>query len=1240
MGNATILRSAKDIDLGRHGVIEAHAGTGKTYTIVETVLRILQEPVTATDGRQAYTHIRDLLLVTFTEKAAGELRKRIREGIEKRIAELRLDSAAVSTGLMQHFDDCLNNIHESFIGTIHSVCLRLLQTWPFETGVHFRTEIVADAEGLADALRESLRTDWQDEGTTIPWALERLREQGVPLEEKHFGLTVEMAGKLLDRDNTVLDRRAIGGRRLDGLRSDLEKVRKTLDDRKSAADLGSAIESLCSALDKVSKSGALEPDRLEMLSSRVSELRDMCRSNVYDTKVLSAPCQTGRKNIYTKAHHKKAPGLAGIEQLCAVISSHPYCAQLKKKEELSALLPLTLICDAAEFLCGRWLRTKQEKGLVSFQDMLRLMHAAVSGNPKFRDVLRQRLRYGIIDEFQDTSILQWRIFEGIFLGNRGENGPRLFIVGDPKQSIFAFQGADVQSYCDAKSAIKKDNGKVYGLIHNYRSLPEIVDGCNAVFGKSDDGPDWFAFDNSAAGTGGIAYPSEGEGGAAARVPEKRTGKPENPLPFSAVQVMAVEGNAPARRRTMAEWTSSAIRALKGRTITVPDGLKWKNITLDYKDFAVIVEAHRLAGYFLERFQADGIPAVKYKMEGVFQSPVARDLHALLRAVLHPAQDPAPRLAALLTRFFNRHPAAVDPGKDLESCGDPGRQCGCISHALEEWTFLASRQRWSRLFKSIEDRTGVRERLVRLVDGGRHLADLRQVSDYCVEKLCRGNLSLEQLVEHLGRLLAEEESAGQDKNLFMLATDRSSVRVLTMHAAKGLEFPVVFVAPGGSGRKGKGMGTLSWIEDRKQRVMPMVSSGREQLKNLFDGEETRIPPNLQDTQERRRRLYVSLTRAQAMLFVPAQVDSVVKDSAGIVDLQKCRLPKSSPDCDLTPRLQMLGLNGSGTKEIELFDAGRWRSLPLEKNSEPVDHLDPAWVMPGEARAASDEIENGIRALDLAGRICRQTSYTELSRGAVSDRTIDHSHEDDEAEQETAAGESAAPRSPLPGGRQTGDALHLALEEMAHEQDLAPFAASDWEMNELVRKYLKRNGILKDLADPDSAIASAASCIRGALTAPLPLPANYGTVTIAGLPRSDRVPEMEFFLSVSPHWVHGYMDLVFRIKNKDAQHPWRYFVLDWKSDRLATFDRRSVDACIEKRHYDLQATIYSNALDKHLKGVLGHDYDPDENLGGAVYVFLRSFTAVPAADLCHAWTRPASPEDDSTFTEKQISDLIGG
>ncbi len=158
---------------------------------------------------------------------------------------------------------------------------------------------------------------------------------------------------------------------------------------------------------------------------------------------------------------------------------------------------------------------------------------------------------------------------------------------------------------------------------------------------------------------------------------------------------------------------------------------------------------------------------------------------------------------------------------------------CISHALDEWVFLSSMRRWSRLFTSIQERTGIRERLVRLADGERALADLRQVIDYCVEKLYQDNYSLQQLVEHLGRLLEEKETVGQDKNLYTLATDQSSVRVLTMHAAKGLEFPIVFVATGTSVKKNKSPDTVCWIEDNALRIMPVESSRKELLNGLFD-----------------------------------------------------------------------------------------------------------------------------------------------------------------------------------------------------------------------------------------------------------------------------------------------------------------------------------------------------------------------------------------------------------------------
>jgi len=1239
MSDITILSSPNDIDLGRHGVIEAHAGTGKTHTVVEMVLRILEQTIVDEKGTKRYIPSRDILLVTYTEKAAGDLTKRIREGIERRIAELS-NRGAEAADVRGHLEDCLNNLHESFIGTIHGICLRLLQTWPFETGVHFETTMADDAEGLADTLRESMRTHWQDETTHIPWALGSLQDQGRQFGENRFALVTEIAGKLLDKEHAVLDRRAIGGQCLGDLRAGIENAEQYLDDNDHALSFRSIVESLIDALNRVSAAGGLEADRLASLHFRVPQLQEMCRANRYDAKILKAPCKVGRGCIYTKAHLKTNPEFAVIDRLCAAITSHPYLEQLKKKEGLSALLPLTLACDAAEILRDTWVEAKLEKGLISFQDMLRLMHAAVFGNPLFCVSLRKRLRFAIIDEFQDTSILQWEIFERIFLELPGEDGPRLFIVGDPKQSIYAFQGADVQSYLDAKSAIVKNHGRVYGLIHNYRSLPQTIAGYNAIFDNSEDG-DWFAFDTTPGGAGRISYPSEGEGGAIARVPEERESMPRHALADKPVHVMVLQGSALQRRSAMAADASMVIRSLKGKTISVPRGLKWEDITLDYRDFAVIVETHRLADQFLDRFQADGIPVVKYKMEGVFQSPIAGDLHALLNAVLHPSGDPAPRLACLLTRFFNRHPAAIDPDKDLEPCLEAGAECRrgatCMFHALEEWTFLAARRLWSQLFKSILTRTGIRERCIRLVDGQRHLADLSQVSDYCLERLYRGNDSLQQLVEHLGRLLAEEETAGRDQNLFTLATDKSSVRVLTMHAAKGLEFPVVFVATGASADNRKGMGTMCWIEDKRQRVMPTESFGKDLLNELFNGNPHTSPPFLQQSRERRRRLYVALTRAQAMLFVPAHVASVTM-AGGLSWQEGCPLPEKYPDIDLTPRLlRLLDRKEPDHNKIELFDRSAWDIRPSQKPVEPDDHLDPHWKIPSAAHRASDQIDKKIQALVLPGRICRQTSYSEISRRVASDRFADHSEEENDTDTVVAAN---AQRPLLPGGASTGDALHLAIEEILGRAGTANLTTVNTSVDTIVKKYLEKNKVLHHCGSPAAqgrAIDAAVAYINGALTAPLTL-AMDGTVRIGDLALSDRIAEMEFFLSVGPHWVHGFMDLVFRLENRNAQHPWRYYVLDWKSDQLEQFDEEHLQSCVQERHYDLQSKLYCHALDKHLKGLLGSDYDPGQNLGGSIVVFLRSFQATQPAGACHAWTRTARPEEDMMFTKEQLENIL--
>ena len=1181
------------IDLNRHGIIEAHAGTGKTHTIVQMVLRML-----CGDGCEK-TDLRQILLVTYTEKAAGELRRRIREELEKRVA-------GINTGLQQHLQDCLNNMHEALIGTIHSVCLRLLRSYPLETGIPYQLSQVDDNEAVETVLRESLRTDWQDATTCIPWALEQCRAMGESLQEKHLRCIRAVAVAALD-PNAVVDRR-MAGSNLSTLRADLKKNRSEFGQYRNI--LNHAIEQFIESCNALTKTGKLDDERVALVNEQSEELRAMISTGNYDVKICANPCKKGSAAIFTKALAKKIPQCASVTEAAEAIKTHPGLALLSKEQELHTKIISTLLCDAAEYLRDRWRRTKMRDALISFQDMLVCMHNALERNSALRDILRSRLRYGIIDEFQDTSLLQWQIFENLFLkdGNsenpREPREPRLFIVGDPKQSIYSFQGADVRTYLQARQTVLVESKleKPYPLLTNYRSLPGIIEGYNKILTSDNAGNGWFRIKD---------LPYSGD----ARAPDRGLG--EHPLGPAPIQVVPVSGNAGRRTREMAATAAEAIKKLHGRMVSLPDGDQWKSRRLEYGDFAVLVERHRQAVPFIDKFQEEGIPCAKYKMEGVFQSAMARHFRAVLQAIDEHSGDPAPRLAALLTCFFGKHPAEIDPDRDLE----PGQGAPGIADCLEQWVPLTQHRQWARLFRSICTITRVRDRLERMADGERLLADLGQVMDYALEFLIRGNTTLGACIGQLLSLYKEDVSAGEDKNIHALATAKPKVQILTMHAAKGLEFPIVFIMTGGSEKSSKGPGYLRWIDpaDSRLHLTPAVSFNRD-VKRQFPESDS------QTHEERMRLLYVALTRPKLMAFLPMHLAEGEKTGTWAE-----RTLPSSPDNDLTPVLQKLLDDAERDSDLRKLISrcgidcmAGWPADPAPDNAsaQKMTLVDNLSEIPLDNVSGADE--EAVPAFTIA----RQTSYTELSRAMENDRSTDRSEET-----EVPDAEIKPHGGVLPGGRKTGDALHRALEELLRVEEINPVIINDRAVHGIVRPYLEDNGILQSLSDENMAVAAAVDMIRGALRFQYVLPAG-SPVKIADLKKSCRVPELEFQLGVEHDWIHGFMDLVFRVENPGARHPWHYFVLDWKSDFLEAYDHDRIGTCIRERHYDLQAKIYCHALDKFLLGLLGKEYDPEKNLGGAVYVFLRSFENTPHNGLSHAWYYVPKPEEDAAFVRSRL------
>jgi len=1157
MSNGRVISSAEDIDLTRHGVIEAHAGTGKTYTIVNLVLRMLEQTEKrGKRGDDEYVHLRKILLVTYTEKAAGELKKRIREGIAARINELHADTK--NRNLVAHLKNCLNNMHEAFIGTIHSVCLRLLQTWPFETGVHFNTAMVEDdAEGAEAALRTSMRTDWEDMNSGLPQGIKAMKDKGVRLESNHISLITKTALEIIRGDGSELDTAQSGGL------------------------------TLKEAVDQINNAAEAELDALRQK------------------------------------------------------------------------LRYAFINRAAEILAEKYVVYKRKKGLVSYDDMLRLMRNAVySKDGVMLKRLRQRLRYGIIDEFQDTSPLQWDIFRKIFLGDESgaessisgdvidtsadtstqtRGKARIYIVGDPKQSIYSFQGADINSYVSAKNAISPSGETIYSLRNNFRSSPEMINGYNSIL--CGGAKDWFDFDD-----GDISYPASD-----AAHPPQRDGVAPRPLTVGAVQVVKLDTDSePDNRRVMADAACAAIKKLVGTTVSVPKGLHWEELTLDYGDFAVIIETHIMTDPFIEAFRKNGIPCVKYKMAGVFKSAIARDLIALLTAI-HKRHSRPHRLAALLTHFFNREAGSITSKSDTDYCPNP--YCSgnnlCVAHAIDFWGKLADRQLWAQLFKSVIERTAVRRRLIRLIDGERKLADLRQVTDYCVERLYSQNTGLDRLIKHLERLYDGEEEASGDKNIHTLATEKSSVKILTMHAAKGLEFPIVFLMNRDSAGTPNGPNVLRWADANKnRRFTPYIS-----VNDLRDGKgknkkdrESLTRYNESLGRERRRLLYVAMTRPQAMLFVPMRDGEADK-----------------ADNDITPRLNEL-LERGDNPNIEIFDGKNFdKSIPA--------------ISTDKKDTQSIRLDD-IPELSLHKFISVETSYSQISRelkaasvhnndiselittdddGEDVIRNDEYHIEDIDVDTDTDIGTNTDiintdininvnkgidtkhintntnKNQPLIGGKTTGDALHKAIDELMRSDDInAIINDNNGALDKIVEKYLKRGGILdhKSTTDPAAAIKQASSYIKTALTLPYPIPNGAGTVTLSDLPKSDRVSEMEFLLSCdsikdeinpllstagrranavitdAPYRIHGFIDLVFRLKNENCpRHPYRYYIIDWKSDTLENYGQESLHKYCVEQNYTLQSQLYTIALDKYLSGVLGNQYDKKQHLGGSLYVFLR-------------------------------------
>jgi exodeoxyribonuclease V beta subunit len=1035
----------RHVPLDRHAVIEASAGTGKTFTLENLVVELVLAGEVAIDR---------LLVVTFTEKATNELRLRLRRKLEQlhRGEGEPPDEAQLAAGDFWTLDEAahgklsraLHAFDGATIATIHAFCQRVLRENAFASGRLFEEQQVDGRDAFARALREAmrrvvacdaLRTPWLEAALRLGWTLSRIEELSWKCVQLRGELRPAFDPAALDAAIAafpVEDARHLGGP---------DEMRAWGMPAATARKVGAQLYELALAVERA-------------------------------REAKSAP------ELVTAAQDVDFPYL--LEKLPAYLprrgpTAHACAAALalaRVTPTLTGALAHVVLDPAREEMARR----KRAAGQYDFDDMLSLVDDALRGprGPALARAMRERWAYALIDEFQDTDETQWSIFRRGFFEQA--EGPRsvLYLVGDPKQSIYRFRGADVETYLAARDDVVASGGERVALSTNWRATPALVDATNAIFDASA-APPFF--------TGAIAYELVACG-RQERTLVDGAGRPVSPL-----QVLRFE-------REVALPVLAARIARTVRTITEP-ARPWRldGEPLAPRDVYVLTRTAAEGRVVGTALRTAGVPHAFFKEEGLFQTDEAREIRSLLVAIDDPA-DTARRLGAWLTPFFGL------PLRDVERARDLPATHPYVAR-LHAWKTMAEERDFERLFESVVCDSGVLRREILFAEGERELTNYLHVLELLLEHARRTRATLRDLVRALSGLIDKTRlPLDLEGNVQRLESERRAVQIMTIHKAKGLEAAVVFVAGG-----------WSWGGDATVRVCHEGGKRLVWVGKPPPGVKQRIQD--EEREEDQRLMYVALTRAKGCLVLPC----AAKDGAparmsgayGAVNrrvVELARAPSPLVTVEDVPPIALVPASPGGAAALE-----SWR--------------------PPEALLAVEAASTEHARLRERHAGVVVTSYTRMRGGRAQVRAA--WPEEAEARRVEKAEESVdqVPATTLRSARASGVFVHEVLERVP----LASFGASfdEWRVRPDVASLFDE-AIAVHRVEPAQR-AHAERLVWDAFTTPFALPDGGSLERIAAAPRVVREMEFVFPLAGARTAVRGSLDLAFELGPRTYFVDWK-------------------------------------------------------------------------------------------------------
>jgi exodeoxyribonuclease V beta subunit len=1150
--------------LDAHAVIEAGAGTGKTYSIIQLFLRLVIEKRIPPEA---------ILVVTFTEAATAELRARIRTALTRCIRETKGEDTGLSeedpycASLLQPacsdapqiralLESASASFDEMSVFTIHGFCKRILRDHAFEYGALFTSTLIDDINPLVHeiALDYYRRRFYTAGAFELEWAA---------ANRITVGELESLVHQTLSRVDLEILPEKSAGQNIDQIRKDLGKIHDRM--RRAWKESGDRYYALI--ISQIGKMNKRSHNKITRLKSAADTYFDLNYSLLFDDDIRCG------SSAYLESTALKGQdiGILLSDPLAVEFDTfiEKYHECIKKLDDAAAHLRADFLRYARVELANR----KRRRNLWSFDDLIVQVRDGLQSprGDRIAASLRRRYHAALIDEFQDTDPAQCLIFEKIF----NHPSTALFYIGDPKQAIYSFRGADVYAYLEAKKG-----KQVYVKDENWRSNQALVEGVNRVFA----GDDPFMMN------GLIEYH---EARAAAGMKLVVAGDSHAPLVLWRTEEIPVDTSV--ARRMLWNGIASEIGRLLYKSsrseahLSATDG---KVRPLRPVDIAVIVRRNADAASLREVLRRAGIPSVVAENRSIFESVIFDQLNMVLSAV-HARRETYIR-AALGSDLFGM------TAHDIDS----------MSHNEQKWELILDSFRrihdaWERrgfmgMIMELYGRFPVRQTLVSRPDGLRKIADL----DHLVELYHRGSIEnglgpSELLAWSVGR---SREKSGADEHELRLETDEEAVNIVTVHRSKGLEFPVVFVACGWEPFDSKKR--PRWFYHDRHRMICDLVHGNDKDSELYHQAGSELAA------EQLRLLYVALTRGSCKTYLAGFVSAGYQRSATGYLFHRHRVKMEGETAqrlscvealiaDMIKKKQFDEL----TADIERYavkDVIRIEPVPVPASAE-FDIADAPAPLDALCRKAERRIEDDWKISSF--------SYIAASR------TDFHGEEyDDDA---VIPGELSG--SLIPKGTAVGSCIHEIFEN-------ADFS----DCNSDKTKAATRVTLEKYALNTEPVAQWADALLESTLAKKIPL---LGA-SLSQIGNAKCLAEMEFYLAVKriddqllrktifsnidpafnngdlknlssltfdsfAGFLRGFIDLV-------IEHNGKYYLADWKSNYLGPdvsfYSQEKLCRAMDEHLYLVQGIIYSLALHQHLAARIP-GYSFEKHFGGVIYLFVR-------------------------------------